>query len=71
MGVVNFRTLHLIFLTRTFFLTRFFFGFTEPLYRMISGEISLPCLSSRFTDQYALITWIKSNILRIQKSEVN
>ena len=40
-GVINFRTLYIIFWTITFF------GFTLPLYRMISEEISLPCLSSR------------------------
>ena len=48
MGVVNFRTLNIIFLTIFLLLV-----FQYP--RMISEEISLPCLSFRFTDKNALI----------------
>ena len=37
-----------------------FFGVTVPFKLTISEEISLPPLSSRFTDYHALITGIKS-----------
>ena len=52
MGVVNFFTFPSTFLLRTFF------GVSVPLKLTIGEEISLPPLSSRFTDYHALITGI-------------